>query len=76
MEGLIKGRVYVFIFYIYTKDKNITGRQSALIFIALSHEKNREHMCRRKKLLRVEQTRKVLEAKKSPVSKHNRTSEV
>lgn len=50
MEGLIKGRVYNFIFYIYTKDKTITHRLSARIFIGLSNEKNRDHIFRKKKV--------------------------
>lgn len=74
MEGLIKGCVYVFIFYVYTQDKNITGRLSALIFIGLSNEKKREHMFRTKSSWGW--TIKVLEAKKSPISKHNRTGAV
>lgn len=45
IEGMIKGSVYVYIFYMYTHDKDIiTEGPSAPIFICASNEKNRIHV--------------------------------
>lgn len=45
---MIKGSVYVFIFDMYTHDKDIiTETLSETIFIRAPNEKNREYMCRK-----------------------------
>lgn len=48
---MIKGSVYVYIFYMYTHDKDIiTEILSAPIFICVPNEKNRGYKCRREKV--------------------------
>lgn len=48
---MIKGSVYIYIFYMYTHDKDIiTESLGAPIFIHLPNEKNREYTCRKEKV--------------------------
>lgn len=47
---MIKGSVYVYIFSVYTHDKDIiTEALSAAIFICVPNEKNSEYTCRKEK---------------------------